>query len=702
MNKPRNSDIVGVLKGLQMVVNAIVKNQEESCKRIIDNSSIKSTAESNLKKAVENFKEIDPSKVPEKFYNETKELVERICTVQRGIFEYTKHRTSEVTGIPVDSSGNSTEKSTKLKIYHPAKDPKEVSVNENNAKVDSSILHQSMQKLERHDIVQIPQKYSSVKEKIATIGTLDKSIPKIQLSDKDKLLLKQLELEHEKKIKNKDISESPNSSNITAAAELKEDENKNNHAQSEKQISAIQSSSNKKMKPVIKPRVTLSPEAQARKVPSSRIQRMISFGTLGIGLGIGTIAEYGRRTLGFKEASVGQSLDNIFLTKANAERIVATLCKVRGAALKIGQILSIQDNNVISPELQKAFERVRQSADFMPTWQVEKVLVNELGSDWRNKVKNFDEKPFAAASIGQVHLATLPNDQVVAMKIQYPGVAEGIQSDIDNLVGVLKIWNIFPEGMFIDNVVEVAKKELAWEVDYVREAECSKHFKKLLAPYPEYYVPSVIDELSSKQVLTTELIDGIPVDKCADMDMETKEHICTLIMHLCLKELFVFLYMQTDPNWSNFFYNIESGKLILLDFGACRSYEKEFMDNYIEIIDAASKGDRDQVLNLSREMKFLTGYESKVMEKAHVDAVMILGEIFSENTNKYDFGGQNVTKKMQSLVPTIITHRLCPPPEQIYSLHRKLSGIFLLCAKLKVKINCRDMFREIYHNYHLK
>lgn len=125
-------------------------------------------------------------------------------------------------------------------------------------------------------------------------------------------------------------------------------------------------------------------------------------------------------------------------------------------------------------------------------------MISELGPDWRSKVSTFDEKPFAAASIGQVHLATLENGQSVAMKIQYPGVAEGIQSDIDNLVGILKVWNIFPDGMFIDNVVEVAKRELSGEVDYVREAECSKKFKNFLAPYPEYYVPTVIGNLNSK------------------------------------------------------------------------------------------------------------------------------------------------------------------------------------------------------------
>lgn len=194
------------------------------------------------------------------------------------------------------------------------------------------------------------------------------------------------------------------------------------------------------------------------------------------------------------------------------ERIVDTLCKVRGklpykckhniifffnfynlgAALKLGQILSIQDESIISPELAKALERVRKSADFMPSWQVERVLISELGENWRSKLSEFDEKPFAAASIGQVHWGKTIGGQEVAMKILYPGVAQSIESDIDNLLTTMKIWNMFPRGMFIDNLAAVAKRELAWEVDYRREAECTKKFKELLKPYPYYFVPKVI------------------------------------------------------------------------------------------------------------------------------------------------------------------------------------------------------------------
>ncbi|CAF4749337.1 unnamed protein product [Pieris macdunnoughi] len=469
----------------------------------------------------------------------------------------------------------------------------------------------------------------------------------------------------------------------------------------ENNITNIEQSRVPVLKPVAKKKlkVFLNEHSRARVVPSSRIGRMISFGSLAAGLGVGTVAQYARNTL---QSVTGKTDDtvNAFLSPANAERIVDTLCKVRGAALKLGQLLSIQDESMIPSDLQKIFERVRQSADFMPTWQVEKVMSSQLGLDWRSRVQYFEEKPFAAASIGQVHLAMLHNGREVAMKVQYPGVAKGINSDIDNLVGVLKVWNLFPKGMFIDNIVEVAKKELAWEVDYIREAECTRKFKRLLAPYPEYYVPEVIDDLCAPEVMTTELIEGQPIDKLFNADLETRMDIAYKIMQLCLREMFVLRCMQTDPNWANFFYNTNTKQVILLDFGATREYSKGFMDQYIEIIHAASEGDRDAILRMSREMKFLTGYESKIMEETHVDTVMIMGEIFTTaSTDGFDFGSQNTTKRIQSLVPTILTHRLCPPPEEIYSLHRKLSGVFLLCSKLKVKMNCRDMFQDIYRQY---
>lgn len=175
---------------------------------------------------------------------------------------------------------------------------------------------------------------------------------------------------------------------------------------------------------------------------------------------------------------------------------------------------------------------------------------------------------------------------------------------------------------------------------------------------------------------------------------EHRKIIGAAVFKLCLRELFELRCMQTDPNWSNFLYDVNTKRLMLIDFGSTRFYTDEFIDSYRAIILAAVADDYDTVLTLSRKMNFLTGYETKQMEAAHVNAVMILGEMFRYQ-GEFNFGKQNTTKRIASLVPTMIAHRLCPPPEEIYSIHRKLSGVFLLCARLDVKLDCRPIFEEI-------
>jgi len=453
-----------------------------------------------------------------------------------------------------------------------------------------------------------------------------------------------------------------------------------------------------------KKRSKLGQMSREIKVPSSRVSRLVSYGGLAAGLGMGTLAELTRRTLGMNaDKKTGENtaiLDGSpFLTAANAERIVNTLCEVRGAALKLGQMLSIQDNSLINPQLLKIFERVRESADFMPVQQMKTVLVQELGPQWRSKLSDFQEKPFAAASIGQVHLGTLNDGREIAMKIQYPGVAEGIDSDINNLVAIMKVWNILPPGMYMDEFIKVAKRELGWEVDYIREAESTRRFKTLLQDMPQYKVPSVIDELCSKQIFTTEFVEGISMEEVMKLDQETRNHVASQILFLCLSEVFEFRFMQTDPNWANFMYNPATRQIVLLDFGASREYSKEFVDKYIKVIQGAAEGDHKQVLDYSVQLGFLTGYESKAMQEAHVDAVMILGEAFRCN-GPFDFGAQDTTRRIQSLIPVMVSQRLSPPPEESYSLHRKMSGAFLLCAKLGAKVECRSHFDDIVLRYH--
>lgn len=214
-------------------------------------------------------------------------------------------------------------------------------------------------------------------------------------------------------------------------------------------------------------RPQLSERSREKRVPSSVLERLGSYGSLVAGVGLGTVAELAKRNIGLSNNDLKTSP---VLNDANVNRIVETLCKVRGAVLKLGQMLSIQDSTLIDPRLAKIFERVRQSADFMPEWQVEKVLVNELSDDWRSKFAEFSMKPFAAASIGQVHEAKLHDGRQVAVKIQYPGVDTSIDSDIKALTSLLRVWDFLPKGLYIENLIQSARHDLALEVDYLNEA----------------------------------------------------------------------------------------------------------------------------------------------------------------------------------------------------------------------------------------
>ena len=427
------------------------------------------------------------------------------------------------------------------------------------------------------------------------------------------------------------------------------------------------------------------------KVPASRFSRIWNYGGLAAGMLGGAMTESVSRAFG----SGGQG--SVLLSGANMERLVAKLSRMRGAALKLGQMMSFQDSKMLPQPIQQVLQRVQDKADYMPAWQRDKVLTANLGPNWRELYSEFEEKPIAAASIGQVHKATLKsNGKRVAVKIQFPGVADSITSDLDNLGILLNATKLLPKGLYLNKTIDNARLELGWECDYVREAECARRYKELLSTEADVFlVPDVYAEASGKQVLTMDFMDGLTITRIQSFTQEQRDWIGTQIMRLCLREITEFKFMQTDPNWTNFLYNSEQDRLVLLDFGASREYPEEFVRQYVQLLNAAAKSDREGVKTLSESLGYLTGHESKTMLDAHTQSVLTLAEPFLRSAPEvYDFHDQTITERVKALIPVMLHERLAPPPEETYSLHRKLSGAFLLCARLGSKVRCREMFAQ--------
>lgn len=437
-------------------------------------------------------------------------------------------------------------------------------------------------------------------------------------------------------------------------------------------------------------------DLQSSKVPSSRISRLFHYGSLAAGVGM-NIA-----THGISEVARGHSptWKSLILSDANIDRITQKFSQMRGAALKIGQLMSFQDEKVLPPELYTVLSRVQNNAHYMPQRQLLRVLRQEFGEEWESKFKSFDRIPIAAASIGQVHSAELLNGEKVVVKIQYPGVKESIDSDLSNLLMLLTASRLLPKGLFLDKTIANARKELKWECDYIREAHALQKFENLLKDDTVFTVPHVFEELTTPNILTMTKMEGYEIMKLPKKlnTQETKNFIAENIMKLCLSEIAQFEYMQTDPNWANFLYNDKTNKIELLDFGASRPFPDDFIIKYRKLLTYATKGDRKGVEEMSKQLGYLTGLESQAMTESHIDSVMTLGEPFSggDIETAFDFQNQTVSDRIRENIGLMVNERLCPPPEETYSLHRKFSGIFLLCAKFGASVHCAKLFDEIF------
>ncbi|MFK3889938.1 ABC1 kinase family protein [Sphingomonas sp. NPDC079357] len=430
------------------------------------------------------------------------------------------------------------------------------------------------------------------------------------------------------------------------------------------------------------------PNARHRAVPSGRLARLGGFGRLAGGVAGGMLAEGARRLAAGERPKVG----DLILTPGNAARVADRLSHLRGAAMKLGQMISMDAGDVLPPELQTILAQLRNQAYRMPPQQLDRVLREEWGADWRRRFRHFEASPVAAASIGQVHRATLPDGRVLAIKVQYPGVADSIGSDVDNVATLLRVSGLLPGTLDLKPLLAEAKRQLAEEADYVREGAELRAYRERLAGDTRYVVPALEEALTTKRVLAMEFVAGRPIEALTEASQDERDVAMTSLMTLVLRELFEFGVMQTDPNFANYRWQPETGALVLLDFGAARRVPTETAAGYRRLIEAGLARDRDAI----RETAVAVGFLGAAAAHAHRPAIDRIIAAIDEALNQpgaFDFGDRAFVPVVREEAKAMIADRATwhvPHVETLF-VQRKVSGTALLAARLKARVDVRGL-----------
>ncbi len=328
------------------------------------------------------------------------------------------------------------------------------------------------------------------------------------------------------------------------------------------------------------------------KIPTSRVRRTATVATLAASEAVKQFGTRAANVTRGEEASE-QALSRRQLE--TAKQIVAVLGTMKGAAMKLGQVMSFLDMGLVPEEHREEFQRelskLRDAAPTVSFKQMKRVIEEDLDEPISEVFASFDEEPIAAASIGQVYRATLKKDgREVAVKVQYPGVASAVRADMQNLDMIMRLLKRMTPGMDVKAITEEIRERIVEELDYELEAQNQRSLARIFAGHPFIVVPEVISSLSRERVLVSEFVSGVGFEELKERSQAERDRIGEIVFRFFLGCLYRHRQFSGDPHPGNFML-LDDGRIAFLDFGLFKRMDSEPVELELACQRAVAEGD---------------------------------------------------------------------------------------------------------------
>ncbi|OWV28350.1 ABC1 kinase family protein [Halomonas campaniensis] len=376
--------------------------------------------------------------------------------------------------------------------------------------------------------------------------------------------------------------------------------------------------------------------------------------------------------------------------RALGEALFEGLSELKGPAMKLAQIMS-QWDDLLPPDLAEELARLQRQAEPMPWPRIHEALIQQYG-DIDHYFSEVEERPFASASMGQVHRATTHEGEIVVLKVQYPGLAEVLESDLIQVRRIMRLgrWFKVPQAR-LDALFEELAESLRGELDYHAEAAALARYRERYKDDPRLVIPEPLTELSGPHVLAMRYVEGTPLRELADADDATRQGIAQTLADWITQELFTYGELHADPHAGNFAADVH-GRLVIYDLGAVIAVPDARLKAMMQLLDATLKHDP---MGMDEALMQMGGRQGQGAPLAlYRESAECIAPLFEPG--EQDFSDVRVHRRLRELTPKVwaAMDRLQPPADTLL-LSRALNGHYWNLVRLGARLDMHERTRPL-------